>query len=165
MKNYWLIGGAAILGLLIVVSVVVAIMQSEAEFDPGSPEAAVQAYLRALYDDDFQSAYDALSPELQAGCSIEDMFGERALDRWLENRRITLEEARTLGDTTFITVRISGIRGGGPFGPSEYGFDDTFALRQFDGDWRLSKDPWPHFRCARATPSPPALATPQPTAP
>ena len=163
MKNYWLIGGAAILGLLIVVSVVVAIMQSEAEFDPGSPEAAVQAYLRALEDDDFQSAYDALSPELQAGCSIEEMFGGRDPDRWrLEDERITLQDARTLGETTFITVRISGFRNGGPFGPSEYAFDENFALSKFDGRWKLSQDPWPRFRCARFIPTPPpaTLGTP-----
>ena len=166
MNSYWLIGGAALLGLLLVASIVAALFQDETEFDPGSPEAAVQAYLRALEEDDFQAAYQALSPELQSRCSIEDMFGGRRSDRWrLNDRQITLEGAQTLEETTFVTVRIAELRGGGLFGPSDHSFEDTFALRKYDGLWRFSDNPWPRFSCARATPSPPAPATPQPTTP
>ena len=153
MKNYWLIGGGAALGLLIVASVVAALLQSEAEFAPGSPEAAVQAYLRALDGDDFQAAYETLSPELQSRCSIKDMFGGIESSRWrTRDRRMTLEDTRTLDDTTFVSVRIAGFRGGDLFGPSEYSFEENFALRQFDGRWRFTQDPWPRFHCARNTP-------------
>ena len=155
MNNYWLIGGGAILGILMVASVVAAVFQREAEFAPGSPEAAVQAYLRALEEDDFQSAHDALSPGLQGRCSIEEMFGDMDIHRWMpEDKRITLEEVRRLNDTTFVEVRIAEMRGDGPFGPSEYAFGETFALQQFDGEWKLSQNPLPHFECARSTPTP-----------
>ncbi len=165
MKNYWLIGGGAALGLLLIASIVAALLQREEEFAPGSPEAAVQDYLRALDDDDFQAAYDALSPELQEKCSIKDMFGGRDSIRWrIGDRRITLEDTRTLDDTTFVSVRIAGFHGGGPLGPSEYAFDENFALRLFDGRWKFSQDPWPRFHCARTTPSPPP-ATPHPVTP
>ena len=118
MNSYWLIGGAALLGLLLVASIVTALFQDETEFDPGSPEAAVQAYLRALEEDDFQAAYQALSPELRERCSIEDMFGDMDIHRWRpEDKRITLEEVRTLGDTTFVEIRIAGFRNEGLFGP------------------------------------------------
>ena len=155
MKNYWLIGGAALLGLLLIASVVAAVLQKEADFAPGSPEAAVQAYLRALEEDDFQAAHHALSPELRERCSIEDMFGGRDPHVWRSSdRRITLEEVRTLGDTTFVEIRIAGFRNGGLFGPSEYDFDESFALRQFDGEWKLSHNPLPYFECARPIPEP-----------
>ena len=154
MNNYWLIGGGAILGLLIVASVVAAVLQKEAEFAPGSPEAAVQDYLRALEEDDFQAVHDALSPELRDKCSIEDVFGDMEdIHSWRpEDKRITLEEVRTLNDTTFVEIRIVELRGGGPFGPSEYAFEETFALQQFDGEWKLSQNLLPYFNCARPTP-------------
>ena len=155
MNSYWLIGGAALLGLLLIASIVAALLQDETEFDPGSPEAAVQAYLRALEEDDFQAAHDALSPELREICSIEEMFGDMDIHRWMpEDKRITLEEVRTLNDTTFVEIRIAEMRGGGPFGPSEYAFGETFALQQFDGEWKLSQNPLPRFECARSTPTP-----------
>ena len=155
MKNYWLIAGGAILGLLLIASVVVAVLQNEAEFAPGSPEAAVQTYLRALDEDDFQAVHDALSPELQEQCSIEDMFGGRYVSQRrsaLEDKRITLEGARTLDETTFVTVRIVELYSDGLFGPSGFDYDETFTLEQFDGHWRFSENPWPRFDCAWPTP-------------
>lgn len=163
MNNYWLIGGAAVLGILIVASIVVAILQKEAKFAPGSPEAAVQAYLRALDEADFQSVHDALSPELQERCSIEDMFGGRYPTQRrssLEDKRITLDGARTLDETTFVTISISELRSDGLFGPSGYDYDETFALKQFDGHWKFSENPWPRFECAWPPPEPPRPAAP-----
>ncbi len=161
MNNYWLIGGGAVLGILIVASIVAAVLQKEAEFAPGSPEAAVQAYLRALDEEDFQAAYDLLSPELQSRCSTGDMFGRRVSNRWqLEEKRITLESAQTIEETTFVTVRVAELRGGGLFGPSEYAFEVSFALRQFDGHWKFSQNPWPSFDCARDAPEPPRPVAP-----
>ena len=154
MNNYWLIGGGAALGILIVASIVAAVLQNEAEFAPGSPEAAVQAYLRALDEDDIRAAYDAFSPELREGCSVEDIFGDDS-DWWrMDEKRITFEGARTLDETTFVTVRISELSGGGLFGPSEYSFEENFALKRFDGDWKFSQYPWPFPRCARVAPAP-----------
>ena len=155
MNNYWLIGGAAVLGILILASIVVAVLQNEAEFAPGSPEAAVQAYLRALDEDDFQAVRDALSPELRERCSIKDMFGGRYVGQRrsvLEDKRITFEGARKLDDITFVTVRIVELRSDGLFGPSGFDYDETFALEQFDGLWKFSENPWPRFDCAWPTP-------------
>ena len=155
MNNYWLIGGAAVLGILIVASIVAAVLQNEAEFAPGSPEAAVQAYLRALDEDDFQAVHDALSPELRERCSIKDMFGGRYVSQRrsaLEDKRITLEGARTLGENTFVTIRIVELYSDGLFGPSGFDYDETFTLEQFDGRWKFSENPWPRFDCAWPTP-------------
>ena len=152
MNNYWLIGGGAALALLLIASVVAAVLQREAEFAPGSAEAAVQRYLHALEEDDFQTAYDALSPELREECSIEDMFGGRDPEIWgLGDRRVTLKSARTLDDAKYVTVRIARFRNE-PFGPSQGSFQETFELRQFDGDWRFSQYPWPLFSCDRDAP-------------
>ena len=153
MNNYWLIGGGAVLGLLLVASVVVAVLRDEAEFAPGSPEAVIQTYLRALDRNDLRAVHGALSPELRERCSIEDMFDENDLHRWrLRDGEVTLEGSQTIERTTFVTVRIARLSDGGLFGPSEYSFEETFALRQFDEDWKLSREPWPHFACTRDAP-------------
>lgn len=148
------------MGILIVASIVVSMLQKEAEFAPGSPEAAVQAYLRALDEDDFQAVHDALSPELRERCSVKDMFGGRYVGQRrsaLEDKRITLEGARKLDDITFVTVRIVELHSDGLFGPSGFDYDETFALEQFDGQWKFSQDPWPRFHCPTESPSPVAL--------
>ena len=155
MNNYWLIGGGVALAALIVASVIAAILQEEAEFEPGSPEAVVQGYLSALEEEDLQAAYEFLSPELQEKCSVESMFSEMG-SHWprLEDERVTLEETRTLNDVAFVEIKFAGFRDVGLFGPSEYDFNASFALRQFNGEWKLSQDPWPHFSCTRNGPSP-----------
>lgn len=158
MKNYWIIGGGATLGLLFIASVVVTFTQDEASFNPGSPEAVVQDYLNALDSEDFESAYQALSPELRAECAVDEMFGGRiAWNQDVIDGRITLEDTQELGDTTFVTVKIARLSGGGLFGPSEYDFEERFALKQFDGRWKFSQEPWPFPGCARGDliPTPP----------
>ncbi len=136
---------------LLITSVVAALFRDEAEFAPGSPEAAVQNYLRALNNDDFHAIYDGLSPELQEKCSIEDMF--KFSDRWQTGeKRITIDNMRTFDDTTFITVRIAQFQRVDLFSSGEYSFDETFALKQFDGSWKLSQLPWPHFHCSTDSP-------------
>ena len=159
MKNYWLVGGGAILSLLLIASVIVAILQEEEDFEPGSPEAAAQDYIRALEEEDFEAAYLTLSPELRERCTIEDMFVGRNSSRWeLEEKRITLESARTLNETTYVTVRVSELSGGGLFGPSEYSFEVGFALRQFDGNWKFYQNPWPSFDCTQGASESPKSA-------
>lgn len=155
MNSYWLIGGGVALAVLIVASVITATLQEEAEFEPGSPEAAVQRYLSAVEEKDLQAAYDFLSPELQEKCSVEGMFGEIG-SHWprLEDARLTLEEVRTLNDVKFVEIKFAGFRDVGLFGPSEYDFNVSFALQQFNGMWKLSQDPWPRFSCTRNGPSP-----------
>ena len=145
MKNYWLIGGGVTLGLLLIASVAVTLTQDEADFEPGSPEAVVQDYLSALDSGDFTAAYDAFSSELRAECEMDEMFGRSAFpDERLEDRRVTLEDTRELDDTVFVTVKMASLSGGGLFGPSAYDFEERFTLKQFDGVWKFSQEPWPY---------------------
>ena len=75
MSNAWLIGGGAALAALLVASIVVAVIEDDHEFEPGSPEAAVQAFLRAVDSEDLESAYGLLSDALREQCSLEDFAG------------------------------------------------------------------------------------------
>ena len=170
MTRNWLIGGGIFLTALLVVSIVVALLEGEETFAEGSTEKAVQDYLRAAEDDDFETAYSFLSAELKDECAIEEFAGGSVPGLGaLGDDRITLEKTDTVGETVFVTVRVSQLRGSGPFGTSESSFEQRFSLREENGQWRFTEYPWPFFRCGpfkpeRAPRLPPPTAVPvQPT--
>lgn len=158
MAKTWTIVAAVALALLLVASVVVAVLEKEESFQAGTAAAAVQDFLRAVEEDEFEAAYGLLSAELREECSAEQVFGMPLRYRaQFDQNRITLEQTNEVGGATFVTVRVSSFRRDGPFGSSENLFLQRFALRQTDGEWRFVEFPWPLFRCGqpRLAPEPP----------
>ena len=158
MERYWLIGGVALLVVLLVTSVALALAKGETRFDPGSPEFAVQQYVQALIQEDFGAAEALWSPDLQEACSIETLVVDagRSLDR-LAEARVTLDEARIVGETTVVSIRVVRTTSGGIFGPSESDHSYDYGVRRFDGEWRITGHTWPSDRCIRShfVPDPP----------
>lgn len=170
MSKLWLIGGGVALALLLTVSVVVALLESEESFAADTPEGTVQSLLRSIEDEDFQSAYSLLSVELKKQCPIEQIFGSRGyFDERARDSRITHEQTTNVDSTTVVTVRISAFRNSGPFGTAESSYLQRYPLSQEDGQWRFVEYPWPLFNCGPieiATPRPVAVdPTPVPTPP
>ena len=169
MTKVWLIGGGAFLGILLVASVVLALTQQEDLLPLGSPEAAVQEFLKATEADDFQVSYDFLSKELKAECKLEDFAGQRRFDRrGTEDSRVTLEKTTTANGVTFVDVRITQFYGTGPFGSSESSRQERYSLRQEDGLWKFAAYPWPYYNCGPFKPvpepvQPPPRPSPAPT--
>ena len=165
MDRYWIIGGSVLLGLLLIGSIFVAMTKDETEFDPDSPEFAVQQYLRALVRSDFDAAEVLWSPDLREECSVERfaLDSRWSLDRLAESR-ITLEEVRIAGETTLVSVSVVTTDGGGIFGPSEHSSSHTYAVGTFDGAWRITGHTWPYHECVeahfRSKPTPPKTAAP-----
>ena len=175
MPKAWLIGGAVFLVALLVASVIVALLDSEETQPEGTPERALQLFLDAVRQDDFELAYSFLSEELKEECTVEEFVGGNFPKRdHLRDDRVTLESTATVKETVFVTVRVTQFRGSGPFGTSESSFEQRFALRQKEGQWRFTEYPWPFFRCGPFKPEPasrppapaatpvPAKATPTP---
>ena len=162
MPRAWLLGGAALLGVLLIGSVAVALLDEAEPLPEGTPEAAVQRYLKAAETEDYQLAYSLLSSTLRKHCTLEQFYGA-SLDHGdrIGDSRITLEDTDTLDDMAFVTVRITNVRGGGPFGTQESSFERRFTLGREDGEWRLTEAPWPYYRCD--PPNPPSVVTDQPT--
>ena len=162
MERTWLIGGGAILAVLMAASIIVALARGESEFDPGSPELTVQRYVKALVESDFETAESLWSPELREDCSFEDFLlnTKGSLGR-LSGARITLDDVQTVGETTIVSVRMIRTTGGGIFGPSERVNSYDYTVRKFDGDWLITDHTWPADRCIRshAAPEPPTPPT------
>ena len=140
----WLIAVAAIIGVAVVASVLFAAFAGgEEEFPEGSPEAAVQSYLRAIADRDATAAVAFLSTDLTERCG--EIPREAVVQRGDNRFRATLTETTTGDDTTRVEVEITEIYGDDPFGGSEYGSQQVFVLVQEDGEWRFDEVPWPLY--------------------
>ncbi len=161
MGKVWMIGAASALGVLLVVSVVVALTERESEFEPGTPEATVQRFLKAMGQSEYENAHGMLASDLQVDCGPEQMFTSRfAYDDRFENNRITLEETDTIGDATFVTLRITEFRSDSPFGSSESSHEQRYVLKFENGDWRFSEFPWPLNNCGPYKPALPVRELP-----
>ena len=162
MERTWLIGGGALLTALLAASVIVALARGESEFERGSPELAVQRYLKALADGDFETAESLWSPDLREDCSFEEFLlnVKGGLER-LSGARVTLDDVQTVGETTIVSVRVVRTTGGGLFGPSETMRSYDYTVRRFEEDWRIVDHTWPSDRCIRShtAPEPPPPPT------
>lgn len=167
MAKWWLIGGGAFVSVLLVASIVLSLVRSEAEFPAGSVESAVQNYLRALQNDDFTTAHNLFSAGLRSDCSLDDFVaGSVYYKREIADQRVVLENTVDLNGTVAVTTRVSQVSDSGLFGVSEFSSTQVFILRQEEGGWHFTKQPWPFFGCDEPKPAPrfdPQIAEPEPT--
>lgn len=165
MGGKWLIGGAVALAVLIAASIAVALTETVEELEEGTPERTVQLYLKAVDEADFKAAHNLLSDELKEVCTVELMAGRNTFRaKQLSDSRITLEDTTHLDGTAIVTVRVTTVRGDGPFGTSESSYEQRFAVAEVGGEWRLSNDPWPYLGCGNRDlpPAPVRANTPVP---
>ena len=150
MTKWWLIGAAVFLGVLLVVSIVLALTSRETEFAPGTPERTVQDLLRAAEDDDIETAYGMLSEELRGKCELKN-FADGGRYRFSDGRdiRAMLRDTKVIDDITFVDVRVTRFRNSGPFDSGESSYDRRFALQQEQegGEWKFTEYPWPYDYC------------------
>lgn len=137
------------LGLVVVALVVVALARGPVEFDPDSPEGAVQEYLVAIHEERWEDALEVVHDDWRGSCDGDDM---RSFDpgdfsaalgapgggitriRDIEGTEATLPE-----DTTWVEVTINHGDTGGWTEHTE------FELVEREGFWWLVGDPWPYF--------------------
>ena len=172
MTRLWLIGGGVFLGVLLIASVVLTFTQKEDLPPIGSPEAAVQNFLKAAQEDEYEVTYDFLSAELKLDCDLEDFVGQRrsVVDGMnVNDSRVTLQKTTTAGGVTFVDVKITQFYRTGPFGSSESSYQQRYSLQQENDLWKFSNYPWPYRHCGRnrpvpPSPPPPPRPSPAPTA-
>ena len=169
MSRGWLIGGGALLGMLLIASIIVAALEKAETLPAGTAQVTVQRFLIAVEEENVEIAHSLLSSDLRLECPVEEFFGREPYpDKRLTDDRITLVGTQTVKDTVFVTVRVTQFRGGSPFGASESSHQQRFTLHKEQGEWRFSDYPWPFFRCRkpdpeRVAPAPTATQPPAPT--
>lgn len=149
MRTNRILGGVvAVIVVLATVSAVIASRRDTPAVTPGSPVAAVRAYLAAVVDGRTDEAARWLDP---AGpCGPEDFtYGFPGPGDGVPRVRIDLLGSSTAGATATVEVETRmGDSGVDPFGTSGFSERHSFSLRTVDGAWRLTGTPWPLDYCS-----------------
>lgn len=142
-SNRWLvIIGTAIASAVVVGIAVTMLASGERHYAEGTPERAVQDYLRAVADRDTTAALTYLAPDLAARC--EPRPRESISSRSANSLRATLDRSTVRDATAEVRVRVTeSYNSDGPFGGSDSSFTQVFVLKQVGGQWRFSEAPWP----------------------
>lgn len=119
--------------------VVLAVKEPTAQLEKDSPQAAVQQYLAAITDRDFNQALELLAADSK--CTIQDF--DRAYIQ--DSLRISLSDTTSTATTATVKVKIEASNGD-PFG-STYADAQTFSLTKDDSGWKISGIPWPTYEC------------------
>lgn len=143
MAKRWLIVAATVAVGLLGSAVAIALVTTRGVdlLPEGSPEGVVQRYLLALEREDYQEAYDYLSSELRARCSLEDFVGWGYWPVDSEDQ-VTLEKTQSFNGSALVRARVTRFSYDVPFGASEYSYDRTFNLRLEAEQWRLTGPEW-----------------------
>lgn len=166
MARWWLIGGGAALGALLIASIALALTNRPADFAPGTPEAAVQALLRAANAaDDYETAYGLLASELRADCSLPQFAAthEGYGYRYSSDIHARLDNARIVDEAAFVVVEITEYYDNTMYVGSESSRSESYSLRRENGDWKFTTYPYPYDYCNPRAPAPSPLPTRIPT--
>lgn len=135
-------------GILIVVAILATALLGGSDvtaYPPGTPEAAAQTYLQALFDGDYQVAHGLLTPQLQAQCDAHDLLFDRESDM----DRAVFDDVRVRGDSAVIDVSLRWME----YSPdplvelSTNEVDSRLVLERIDTEWRIANADWPLFGC------------------
>lgn len=136
-----LVGGAIVALIALAVVVALAVPKGPAVFDPGSPEAAFQAFYEAYEVRDVEGAYRLLSSSVTDELSLTEYRRLDAEQAWQRNedRRVVLLGSERTGETALLRLRIDQFSGGGGLGGNRYSYERTIQLVQEDGAWRIDE--------------------------
>jgi hypothetical protein len=125
---------AGLAGLLIAVTIVLAFALGDREaatFDAGTPERAVQDYLRAIDEGNLDAAYVLLSSEYRRTTSLADFTSRSRFSSGPNADRVTVDDVEVNGDTARIRLQL---RYGDVDG---YESNQDVLLIHEDGAWHL----------------------------
>ena len=166
-SSRWLAGAAVLVGLLIVFSVVIAVLNRESEPDllpAGSPERAVQDYILAVQREDGHAAYALLNEEVRSRCDPDALSAE-SFQIYSGSFSTRLLRTKEGADEAVVTIKVTEVdtpEGVPLFGGSVSDYDRTYRLIREQGEWRLRHFGWPAWGCPRkAMPIPTATTTAQ----
>jgi len=133
----------AVLAALVLAGLVVAVIASRrepADQSPGTPEAVVQRYFRALADGTTAEMRATFTPELSNRCTTMGLQYRPRVSR------VALAGTTVDGATALVRVAVTERYDGNVLGNDESTFDQEINLARTADGWRISAEPWP-FLC------------------
>jgi hypothetical protein len=128
----------ALIGLALVV--VLATPKGPTLYDPGSPEAAFQAFYQAYEANDVEGAYALLSSSVTEGLTLVEYRRLDTDQAWQrdQDRRVVLLGSDSTGDRTTLQLRIDQFSEGG-LGGNRYSYERTIRLVREGGAWLIDE--------------------------
>ena len=135
--------GAALAALVIVsvVTVVAAGGRGVQTYPADSPEGALQRYLRAIEDGDYEDAYTYFSSEVQAVFperEFADAGGSPGRFDGNTERTVRVERVDVRDDEATVHLSVEEYLDTG-FGSSEYGYQRSVRLVRDEGAWKIDE--------------------------
>lgn len=141
----WLIIFATVIGILVIATVSLVLLTKENEvvtLPEDSPQGAVQRYLIAIQENDYQNAYNYLSFDpSQKITTYNDWIRMEIGSRQISDQtawKATLGKITQNGGSATVGVVIDTFRPGGPFADSLYSQQILFQLSKIDGKWLIT---------------------------
>jgi hypothetical protein len=136
-RRWWLVGAIVLAALVIVAGVAVLLMseREDSSYEPGSPEAAVQAYAVAWAAGDSDAAWQMLTSRAQ---SRVQQFEFRNAIRWDEEvpSRVWVDERRDFDDHVVLSLSVERTWDG-LLGPDRDISPLRISLVKVDGEWHI----------------------------
>lgn len=129
---------ALLVGAVVLLAVLAGVMvgrRTTPNFDPNTPEAVVQEYLKAVIAGNYPGAAKLISPS--SGCSAPDVATAYVPGA----AQIVLDHTDVNGDHAVMTVDVTEGSGDDPFG-SGYSHAERITLQQEGGVWKITGSPW-----------------------
>jgi hypothetical protein len=135
----------AVVAIAVLVTVALIVGRDTKTYSPGTPEAAVQDFIQAGFDDDMPALMASLTTDARASCEA-DIERQRFDDYiYTEGLRAALEDMEIRSDDTAIAkVRFHQDNTNDLFDTSGWSHDERFTLTRIDGDWLIDNADWPY---------------------
>lgn len=134
---------ALIVAVILIVAVVGAAIVNSLRplqpLDPDSPEGVVQAFLVAIDEERFESAYQLLSAGAQADCTAADLAIEQS-----DMGRVVVDDVTEFGDETLVVLDAT-VMEVDPIDPYTYETTLEFTLIDEGSAMKIDRLPYPFF--------------------
>ncbi len=134
------VGGAIVALIALALVVVLAVPKAPTAYDPGSPEAAFQAFYQAFEAGDMDAAYALLGSSVTSQMTLAEYRRLDAEQAWQrdQDRRVLLLGADLTGDRANLRLRIDEFSQGG-LGGNRYSSERTIRLVREGGVWLIDE--------------------------
>ena len=131
--------GAAV-AVVVIVGLVLA-LQPPKQFDPGTPEAAIQGYFQAVVDRSRADAERFMTPDLVERCGADlNQIRDTA-----DSLRVAIVDTEPDGSRAEVTVEITERSASSVFLGEPHTFREALVVEHVGDVWLISEAPWPIY--------------------
>lgn len=136
-RRTWLVATVAVAALIAIalIAIVLVSRQEDTVYEPGSPEAVVQAYAEAWEAGDADAAWEMLTPRAQGRLERSEFSNAISWEEEMPTR-VWVEERRDLDDRVMLTLTVERTWDG-LLGPSRDIGSLRLTLIELDDAWRI----------------------------